>query len=357
MKFAATFSLLIGLCALVTAAPLAQSEFDSNVAKGLRLLSLSEDVLEWHTEDEKLELMRAKTNFFDVTETYPEDQARIESSSDEVGIAAYSPPSHQTAVKALIDTLDLDEMKSYLTTLAKFNNRYYKATTGENATQWVISTCTSSTSMINAGPASNITVARYAHSFTMGSVIVKIPATTSSTNITILGAHLDSINQNSPQSGRAPGMDDDGTGVVNLLEALRGLIDWRIQAIFAERGVNVKAMLMLDMTGWNPDDVAPSISLTPDYVDSALNTWTGTLIDAYSSLPKATGVACGYACSDHASWYKKGYPTVYPFETKGEDIDPYIHSANDLDTVTGFSYERSFEFAKLVLAFAYELAI
>jgi leucyl aminopeptidase len=35
---------------------------------------------------------------------------------------------------------------------------------------------------------------------------------------------MDSINLNSPTSGRAPGADDDGTGTVNLIEALRALL-------------------------------------------------------------------------------------------------------------------------------------
>jgi len=35
---------------------------------------------------------------------------------------------------------------------------------------------------------------------------------------------MDSINLNSPSTGRAPGADDDGTGSVNLIESFRALI-------------------------------------------------------------------------------------------------------------------------------------
>lgn len=79
MRFSLT--LLSGFCALAAAVPVTQSEFDVNVAQGLRLLSLSEDVLEWHTEDEVLDLGRAKTNFFDVTDTYSEGEPVIASAS------------------------------------------------------------------------------------------------------------------------------------------------------------------------------------------------------------------------------------------------------------------------------------
>jgi leucyl aminopeptidase len=90
--------------------------------------------------------------------------------------------------------------------------------------------------------------------------------------VTIVGAHLDSINLNSPSTGRAPGADDDGTGVVNLIEAFRALVaagfrpstpvefHWYAaeevgllgsQAIatnYKNAGVAVKAFMQLDMS-------------------------------------------------------------------------------------------------------------
>lgn len=84
---------------------------------------------------------------------------------------------------------------------------------------------------------------------------------------------MDSINSNSPTSGRAPGADDDGTGTVNLMEAFRVLLaagfrptnpvefHWYAaeevgllgsQAIansYKSAGVNVKAFMELDMSG------------------------------------------------------------------------------------------------------------
>lgn len=69
-----------------------------------------------------------------------------------------------------------------------------------------------------------MTVSLYSHSFVQSSIIAKIPGTNTAGAITILGAHMDSINLDSPSSGRAPGADDDGTGTVNLLEAFRALL-------------------------------------------------------------------------------------------------------------------------------------
>lgn len=58
----------------------------------------------------------------------------------------------------------------------------------------------------------------------MASVIARIEGSTSGAPLVVIGAHLDSINQSNPTSGRAPGADDDGTGCVNLIEAFRKLV-------------------------------------------------------------------------------------------------------------------------------------
>lgn len=83
---------------------------------------------------------------------------------------------------------------------------------------------------------------------------------------------MDSINQASASSGRAPGADDDGSGSVNLLEAFRALVTsgfkpttpvefhWysaeegglrgsqAIATAYKNAGTQVKGMLQLDMT-------------------------------------------------------------------------------------------------------------
>jgi leucyl aminopeptidase len=79
-------------------------------------------------------------------------------------------------------------------------------------------------------------------------------------------------------------------------------------------------------------------------------------VTAYASIPYATGT-CGYACSDHASWYKYKFPSVMPFETTLGNDDPQIHSSGDTTSVNGFSWAHSLEFAKVGLAYAYELTV
>jgi len=78
------------------------------------------------------------------------------------------------------------------------------------------------------------------------------------------------------------------------------------------------------------------------------------LVQTYTSLPYTTDT-CGYACSDHASWYAAGYPDVCTAEAgPSGQVNPYMHSSQD--TVDKLDMTYSLEFAKLALSFAVELA-
>ena len=97
-------------------------------------------------------------------------------------------------------------MKANLDTLTAFHNRFFQSSTGVQAAQWVFDTLTG----IAAGKP-GITVTKFIHtSWVQFSVIVKIPGTKSGP-VTILGCHLDSINQKDRMNGRAPGADDVGS--------------------------------------------------------------------------------------------------------------------------------------------------
>jgi leucyl aminopeptidase len=91
-------------------------------------------------------------------------------------------------------------MKSYLATLTAYNNRYYKSTTGQQASDWILKTVKS---VISGHP--DATATAFSHSWLQSSIVVKIPGKNATNPTTILGAHMDSINLNSPTNGRAPG--------------------------------------------------------------------------------------------------------------------------------------------------------
>ncbi|KAF8159899.1 Zn-dependent exopeptidase [Crassisporium funariophilum] len=378
MKFSACALVLASSILSCYGGPITVAEVKEKSALGFHLLRLADGAEPiWKSDAETDELIANDVHFFDITEVYnPEDNARLASLAEEaVSVAAvYPPPSHQAEVNPILATVSLTTMQSYLTRLTTFNNRYYRATTGQQASVWIRDTVASVPS-----PSNGASVALFNHTWVQSSIVAKIPGRTAGP-VTILGAHMDSINGASATSGRAPGADDDGSGSVNLLEAFRVLtkagykpntpleFHWYAaeegglrgsQAIatkYKNDGVQVKGMLQLDMTAYVKPGTAPVVAFMPDYVDANLTAYVGSLVDEYTSLPWVINEPCGYACSDHASWNQLGYPSVMPFEGLFSNINPKIHTSGDTVSVAGFSWNHTFEYSKLAAAYAYELS-
>ncbi|KAG6832266.1 hypothetical protein H0H87_002162 [Tephrocybe sp. NHM501043] len=374
MKFRLSLSLVVAAITLVAyAAPISHGEIVEKSSQGLRLLSLVDGAEpEWKTEEEKINYLRAG---FDVTEVY-ELEKELPALKESVVATTFPAPSHQAALTPILATVSTANMQSYLATLTAFNNRVYG--------QVIFSlgaTAYSNVLQIISGR-SDITASLFNHSWAQPSVIVKIPGNSNPSGpVTIIGAHLDSINLSNPTSGRAPGADDDGTGTVNLIEGLRALVaagfkpstpveyHWysgeeagllgsqAIATAYKNAGTSVKAFMELDMSGYFKPGSTEVMALEADYIDTGLNTFLKSLITVYSRIPWTMDTPCGYACSDHASWYKVGVPSSFPYEAVTGDDDPEIHSATDTTSVSGFSWAHSLEFAKIGVAFVYELAI
>lgn len=218
--------------------------------------------------------------------------------------------SLQASVTPLISKLSTSNMQSKLTTFANYQNRYYKSTYGKQSSEWLLSQVQA---VVTASGATGVTVRAFSHpSWTQNSVIATIPGV--SANIIAIGAHQDSVNGNSPSTGRAPGADDDGSGTFTILEALRVLLtDAKVakgqapntiefhwyaaeeggllgsQAIFTDyknKGKVVKAMLQQDMTGYVKPGVKESVGVITDYVDAGLTTFIKKVITAVSCSPQ-----------------------------------------------------------------------
>ncbi|KAF9054514.1 aminopeptidase [Panaeolus papilionaceus] len=380
-KFPTLLSFILASLTIVNAGPISPAVIQANAAKGLRLLSLAEGAEPvWKTEGEMLDLLRAGKRFFDVTEVYELEQAA--SGQRRVNLAnaalAFPSPSNQAKVTPILSTVSTSNMQSYLSSLTSFNNRYYKASTGASASTWILDTVNG---IAKTYGRSDVSAKLFSHSFVQSSIIAKIPGSNPSAPVVILGAHMDSINLSNPTSGRAPGADDDGTGSVNLIEGFRALLaagfrptnpvefHWYAaeevgllgsQAIatqYKNSGVQVKAFMELDMSGYFKPGTKEVMALQADYINTDLNNFLKQLITTYSRIPWAMDTPCGYACSDHASWYKAGFPSSFPYEAVTGNDNPTVHSASDTTSVSGFSWSHSLEFAKIGVAFAYELAI
>ncbi|GAP92822.1 putative Zn-dependent exopeptidase [Rosellinia necatrix] len=341
----------------------------SKSAAELRLVKTSEeDPGTWMTEEEKFEkLISKRIGFMDITETTGLEAmgaARMAARAQQKAAAAFpSGPSHQTQANALIQNVKQANLQTWTNSLADFYNRYYRGSYATTSATWMFNTVTSVASANSA-----IKVKQFAHSYSQPSVIATIPG--ASAEVVIVSAHYDSIG--STTSGRAPGADDNASGVVVVLEALRVLAEAKFAPAntlefhfysgeeggllgsrdvfnsYARTGVNVLAVMNQDMTGYSPNNV---IAVFSDYADAGLTAFIKTLVPVYTSLPVSTD-RCGYGCSDHASAYSAGYPAAYVCDENIRDSSPYIHSAQD--TVSTVSFPHVLQHAKLTVGFLVE---
>lgn len=203
------------------------------------------------------------------------------------------------------------------------------------------------------------------------SVIVKVGD--SKKPAVIISAHMDTVEHSSTSR---PGADDDGSGSVTVLEAMRllfasgytftnpiyfiwyaaeeeGLVgSQQVVEEFQNKKIKVAGVLHFDLTGYAHQN-DPTIWLMEDNTDEKLNKFLASIIKTYVKRPiKYT--ACGYACSDHASWHDAGYKSTIAAEAKMEYTNPYIHSSQD--TMDKLSLEHMTDYAKIATAFAIELA-
>ncbi|TRX91085.1 hypothetical protein FHL15_008067 [Xylaria flabelliformis] len=323
----------------------------------LRLVKTSEeDPGTWMTEEEKFEKLTSKRiGFMDITDTM-ELEAMGAARKAQLKAAAFpSGPSHQTQANTLIKNVKQSNLQTWTNSLADFYNRYYRGSYATTSATWMYNTVVSV-----AAANSAITVKQFAHSYSQPSVIATIPG--SSAEVVIVSAHYDSIG--STTSGRAPGADDNASGVVVVLEALRvlaeakyapantlefhfysgeegGLLGSRdVFNSYVKSGVDVLAVMNQDMTGFSPNNV---IAVFSDYGDSSLIAFMKTLVPVYTSLPVST---------DRASAYSAGYPAAYVCDENIRDSSPYIHSAQD--TVSTVSFPHVLEHAKLTVGFLVE---
>ncbi|KAF8249122.1 Zn-dependent exopeptidase [Wilcoxina mikolae CBS 423.85] len=337
-----------------------------NARKELRLVKTSEDApAVWVTEGEKFTKFISKgLRFIDITESRDLEVLAVSKKH----YTFPSKPSHQKEAQPLISKLQQMNLERWVTALAWFYNRYYKSAYGTEAAEWLYK---KTVEVASKNPL--ITVSRFNHScYNQPSVIAKIPAVGTSSSVVIVSAHFDSINRYNT-SGRVPGAEDNTSGVVTILEALRVLAEAKFKPSssslefhfysgeeggllgsldvmndYSHKNVNVSAMMNQDMTGYAPNN---AIAIFTDFVHPSLTNFLATLVPVYTQL----GILfdeCGYGCSDHASAYLSGYPAAYVADEIIVDSSPYIHSAND--TVDKLDFSHILEHSKLTVGFCVE---
>ena len=341
----------------------------------LRLIETAPNERSWMTEHEIEQLAKSQFErgrhggFIDVTEL-GEDYGQL--FLQPLGFFEGRKPVQQVAIRGLVPELSAEQLHSNIQQLSNFFNRFYKSESGVAAASWIRDRFQE----LGKGR-SDITVELVQHSFAQPSVIARIPGRgPHSAERVILGAHEDSISWNSgkpPADARAPGADDNASGVSTLLEVFRVLVQSDFQPdrtiefmAYAgeERGLlgsgdiakryrtqnaQVVGVLQLDMT--SRPGAARDVGIISDNVDRGLTNFLKTLVDTYVGIPWKES-PCGYGCSDHASWTKAGYPSAFPFESSVDEVSSDVHT--QFDTIEKLDAAFGLHFAKLALAFAVE---
>jgi len=388
-----TFALL-SLACLAVSRPLSSTETSEQVFLGgleehstnypgfdidltsQRLIQLEGREPIWMTELEKIQVKAQGIKFFDITD------------AQDLGFSAhlrlqnkptFPLPNATDKVKPILKTLSTEGPKENLAKFSSFRTRYYRSETGRQSQQWLLSKIQEYTEKYASKSLQNlITATEFKHSWGQNSIIVRINGSSiTDDSVVIIGAHQDSTNM--WPFLPAPGADDDGSGTTTILESYRALLaadfhpvrnvefQWYSaeeggllgsQAIARDyelRNVNVFAMSQFDMTAWVKSGVREEVGIITDFVDEDLTEFNKKLVDMYLDIPWV-GTKCGYACSDHASFSKAGYPSSFTIESAFENSNPHIHSVNDrIDVSPEFSFDHMLEFSKLAVAYVVEL--
>lgn len=329
-------------------------------------------VSEW----EKLRLKREGVNFFDVTK-----HSWFYTKEEPIVVPKYNFPEavhHNTTVKELIEQVDEQNLRDRLGVFSSFYSRYYKSDSGRASAKWLLETIDS----IVANSTQAISVKPFNHEWQQFSIIVSIKGSKNPKKRVVVGCHQDSANLLLPNLMKAPGADDDGSGVTTNLEALRILVESKFQPentlefhfysaeeggllgsldIFTNyrtRGLEVVSMLQQDMTGYVQktldNGVEEHVGVIGDNVNPELTEFVKLIVDSYLAIPWRE-TKCGYACSDHASALKNGYPSAFIIESDFKYTNPHIHSTGD--TLDRLSFSHVAEFTKLVLGYSVELGL
>jgi leucyl aminopeptidase len=280
-----------------------------------------------------------------------------------------SQPTHQDVVIPLLQRLSISNVWNTITELSSYTTRYYTSATGVSSANALLGKYRG-----YAGSNANVEVNPFPHTWAQPSIIARINGKgPSADEIVIVGGHIDSTSSGT----RAPGADDDASGSATVLEVFRVIVESNFepertlefhgyaaeevglrgsQAIataYANEGKNVVAMLQMDMTAFVRSGTNPTIGVVTDFTNAPLSAFVRALASEYTAS-SWSNTACGYGCSDHASWTRAGYPAAFAFESLFSNSNPTIHTVNDL--ISNLSQAQARHFLELALSFSVELS-
>jgi len=197
---------------------------------------------------------------------------------------------------------------------------------------------------------------------------------TDPTKIIVIGAHYDSRGPSSTSATqRAPGANDNGSGTGAVLQIakvffeLNATFDYTIHfitysgeeqglygsAAYATQLVNEKATVVgvinADMIAYRVPTEATQCAFPSRYSTPELEKIAREAVATY--VPELTVGITTACCSDHQSYYNRGFPATGFFERNGPIADPQYHRSEDLVARTGYDVDLQYPLlTKAVLA-------
>lgn len=276
------------------------------------------------------------------------------------------------SIREAIDQVSESSLKGYVEWLSSFHSRNHKYT---NKNDHVLALKEKLQKMLE-GSKQVFEIQTISHRSTQQlSLHLRLVGKDRPNEILVLGGHLDSVSGWSGGNQRSPGADDNASGSANLIEIVRILASqeptsrtldffWyaaeeagllgsaEIAESYKLNKKTVVGVLQLDMTLF-PGEGELVVGNVSDYTSAWLRDWLVSANQTYLDLTLVDD-KCGYACSDHASWFRNGFPTLLPFEATTNTMNKQIHTANDVIN-TKSSFRHSAQFSKIGLIFALDL--
>ncbi|KAL0060932.1 hypothetical protein AAF712_012268 [Marasmius tenuissimus] len=286
-------------------------------------------------------------------------------------------PSAHPELTPMLAMVTASELKSYVTSLSTdFATRYYRSTNASASATWIQSQFSSWLGSSQVKAISN--------SFAQPNIVGRIEAKSGNANapIVILGAHLDSTSQT--PTTKAPGADDDASGVATIMAIMRilkannyqgsyaieahayageegGLLGSKaLASSYKSAGKSIRGLLDFEMIGYQPSTStnagkSSTISVLSD-PNAAMSSHMTQVVAAYVPTAERRSVACGYGCSDHYSFSDQGYPVVCiaAYGPNDRNLNPNYHTTGD--TVDKLDFNKATDFVKAGLAWVVEVA-
>lgn len=284
-----------------------------------------------------------------------------------VGSSPKVPTSTKSeSLQLLLDQINTSNLSATITSLQNLGTRYHAGTSPNQSSDLIKSNWQA---LLPAGASVTQVDHSARKSTAQKSVVLTIPATETSTETVVLGAHFDSINRSNQSD--APGADDNASGIAALTEILRiikesgatfsrnvelhayaaeevGLVGSSdVASQYAGSSKSISAMMQLDMIGYSSVSSDDSLYLITTDTSPVLVRHLKDLMAAYSIGTMKTGTLDA-GTSDHKSWTNTGFHAAFAFENP-QDYNESLHTSSD--TSTKLDFNLAARFTKLALAF------